>query len=57
MNHLDVHLALGVDLGKLLLDVLQDALGDLGGGHVGHQSDRELAVNLSGDDGLAAGTV
>lgn len=43
VDHLDGHLALGVDLGKLFLDVLQNALGDLGGGHVRYQSNREFA--------------
>lgn len=43
MDHFDGHLALGIDLGKLFLDVLQDALGDLGGGHIRYQSNREFA--------------
>ena len=49
MNHLDGHLAFGVDLGKLVVDVLQDALSDLGSGHVGDQPDREFTCWLEGD--------
>ena len=43
MHQLDSHLALGVDLGKLVVDVFEYTLGDLGSRHVRNESDREFS--------------
>lgn len=43
MDHFNSHLALGVDLCELGIDVVTDELGDFGQCEVGYQSDREFA--------------
>lgn len=49
---LDLNSVLGTELGKLGVDVLDNAGVNLLGNHVGDRADRELANDLGGDDGL-----
>lgn len=43
VDHLDGHLVLAAKLGELGLDVLDDKLGHLCGGHIRDEADREFA--------------
>jgi hypothetical protein len=43
VNHLDSHLALGVDLCKLGVDIVTNELGNLFQSQVGYESDGEFA--------------
>lgn len=49
---LDLNSVLGTELGKLGIDVLDNAGVNLLGDHVGDRADGELANDLGGDDGL-----
>lgn len=51
---LDLDSVLGSELGKLGVDVLDNAGVNLLGDHVGDRADRELANDLGGNDGLGA---
>lgn len=45
VNHLDSHLALGVDLCELSVDIVTDKLGDFVQSKVGHESNGEFAYS------------
>lgn len=45
MHQLHVHLALRFNLCKLLLDIVEDELGRLGGGHVRDETDGEFSCD------------
>lgn len=54
MCKVDLTSVLGTDLLELLVDVLDDELGGVLDTEVGDQSDRELALDGAGNDGLGS---
>jgi hypothetical protein len=54
MCKVDLTSVLGTDLLELLVDILDDKLGGVLDTEVGNQSDRELALDGAGNDGLGS---